>query len=189
MSKLLYCIRHGTAQHNVRYKEVGEKAFHEQMDTKLVSEGISEAINLSKTWDNIYDIELVVVSPLSRTLKTAQLIFKEHNVPIMVLEDLIEHPQHKEICNKREKKNTLQLNYPNFDFSNIQESAIWNDEKEETHNDLKKRCLNIKKWLSNRSETKICIVSHSSFLQMFITDDIKDSIYGMKHCYPYEHIL
>ena len=189
MFKTLYCIRHGTSEHNVRYKKVGEKAFHEQMDTKLVSKGISEAIFLSETWCNINDIELVIVSPLSRTLKTAELIFKEHNVPIIVLEDLIEHPQHKEICNKRDNKYTLQLNYPRFDFSNIQESTVWNDEKIETHIDLKERCQNIKKWLLNRSETKICIVSHSSFLQMFINNDIKDSMYGMKHCYPYEYIL
>lgn len=182
----LYCVRHGTAQHNIRFKEVGSKAFHEQMDTHLVPEGIAEAIHLSKTWRDITEIELVVVSPLSRALQTADLIFKEVDVPIVVLEDLIEFPQHKEICNKRAPRIELQALFPKFDFKNIEEFTQWNTNKEETHNELRKRCQRVKKWLSKRSEKKICLVSHSSFLQMFLTDNIVDTMHGIKHCIPLE---
>tara|TARA_B100000925_G_scaffold270670_1_gene233336 strand:+ start:1436 stop:2023 length:588 start_codon:yes stop_codon:yes gene_type:complete len=192
MVKTLYCIRHGTSEHNVRYKEVGHVAFNEKMDTKLVDSGIAESINLGITWDKRDYIDLVIVSPLSRTLETCSNIFKNTNTNIIVLDDLIEYPQHAEICNKRENKSVIEELYPRFDFSQLSETREWDSSKSETYGELKQRSNNIKQWILNRPEKNICIVAHCSFLLAFMNDDItKDKIEkicqdGIKHCYPYK---
>tara|TARA_Y100000389_G_scaffold123855_1_gene121190 strand:- start:34 stop:603 length:570 start_codon:yes stop_codon:yes gene_type:complete len=189
MVKTLYCIRHGTSEHNVRYKQVGNIAFNEKMDTKLVDNGVAESINLGNTWNKRDNIDLVIVSPLSRTLETCSNIFKGTTTNIIVLDDLIEYPQHSEICNKRENKSVIQELYPRFDFSQLPETREWNSCETESHKELKERCDTIKKWILNRPEKNICIVAHCSFLLMFKYDGISDEIYGLKHCFPYEMSL
>jgi len=195
MVKTLYCIRHGTSEHNVRYKEVGAIAFHEKMDTKLVDSGIIESTNLGITWDKRNCIELVVVSPLSRTLETCCNIFKNTSTNIIVLDDLIEYPQHSEICNKRMNKSLIKQQYPVFDFSQLPEDRQWDSSKTETYKELKDRCNSIKKWILNRPEKNICVVAHCSFLLAFMNDNItKEQIEdicetGIKHCIPYKMLL
>ena len=80
MSKNLYCIRHGLAEHNVNYLKYGCKTFYDPnfVDTSLVEEGFKQASNLGETWLNkkdpsetgsaISDIELVIKKEL--TIKT-----------------------------------------------------------------------------------------------------------------------
>lgn len=192
MVKTLYCIRHGTSEHNVRYKQVGHVAFNEKMDTKLVDSGIAESINLGITWDKRDYIDLVIVSPLSRTLETCSNIFKNTNTNIVVLDDLIEYPQHAEICNKRENKSVIEELYPRFDFSQLSETREWDSSKSETYGELKQRSNNIKQWILNRPEKNICIVAHCSFLLAFMNDNIMEEEIedicnnGIKHCFPYK---
>ena len=40
----------------------------------------NQAIYLNKSWDDIDNIELVIVSPLKRTLETVLLIFQNKNI-------------------------------------------------------------------------------------------------------------
>ena len=192
MVKTLYCIRHGTSEHNVRYKEVGNIAFNEKMDTQLVNIGINESINLGNTWNKRDNIDLVIVSPLTRTLQTCNNIFKNTNTNVIVLDNLIEYPQHSEICNKRQNKHDIKQKYHTFDFSQLPETREWDSSKTETLKELYSRCNNIKKWILNRPEKNICIVAHCSFLLAFMNDNMtKDKIEkicedGLKHCYPYK---
>lgn len=122
LTKVVYVIRHGTAVHNVRFKqkdvvfkdlilqrsktkadrdnrslfpEIEEWAYmtSETWDTSLVQQGIEEARSLGESWANgsallydekgktaipmplaLKDIELVVSSPLTRTLQTSMNI-------------------------------------------------------------------------------------------------------------------
>tara|TARA_B100001173_G_scaffold296418_1_gene292109 strand:- start:272 stop:859 length:588 start_codon:yes stop_codon:yes gene_type:complete len=195
MVKSLHCIRHGTSEHNVRYKEVGNIAFNEKMDTKLVDTGILESINLGITWNERDNIDLVIVSPLSRTLETCYNIFKNTTTNIVVLDDLIEYPQHSEICNKREKKTVIKELYPTFDFSQLPETREWDSSKSETYEELKQRSNNIKQWILNRPEKNICVVAHCSFLLAFMNDNITQEQIeeicetGIKHCLPYKILL
>ena len=103
MNKNIYLIRHGEAQHNINYLKYGSKTFYDInfIDTKLTPNGHKQSSNLNKLWKNINDIEIVLVSPLYRTLETATNIFKNYNIPIISLEDLREFPNTKHTCNKR----------------------------------------------------------------------------------------
>ena len=195
MVKTLYCIRHGTSEHNIRYKEVGDIAFNEKMDTKLVDAGIIESTNLGITWDKKDSIDIVIVSPLSRTLETCYNIFKNTSTNIVVLDDLIEYPQHSEICNRRMNKCIIEQQYPTFDFSQLPQDREWDTSKTETYKELKDRCYGIKEWILNRPEKNVCIVAHCSFLLAFMNDNMtKEQIKeicedGIKHCFPYKMLL
>ena len=89
----LYCIRHGEATHNVLYEKIGMKAFinNNYYDTKLTNKGFNQSIELGKNWEEKNKIELVIVSPLSRTLQTAINIFKDTNVKIVAYDFLKEY--------------------------------------------------------------------------------------------------
>ena len=123
MTKLLYCIRHGTALHNVNFSKMGRKAYTEFKDTPLIDLGKLEAVLLGTTWKDIDKVELILVSPLTRTLDTAKFIFQHHKAPIIALDYLMEHPQAEEICNLRANKEELSLRYPNVDFSNLSDNS------------------------------------------------------------------
>ena len=66
--KNIWCIRHGLSLHNVMYKHIGQDAYMKLNDTSLLYEGYEEAVNLNKTWDKINEIDVVFVSPLTRTI-------------------------------------------------------------------------------------------------------------------------
>ena len=82
MKKTIYFIRHGTALHNINYETMGESAFTTTRDTPLVEKGIGDAKLLNSTWKNKDKIELILVSPLTRTLETANIIFDNYPAPI-----------------------------------------------------------------------------------------------------------
>ena len=112
MSKNIYCIRHGVAQHNINYFKYGSKTFSDPnfVDTHLVSVGYQQAKHLHDTWTNIDSIELVIVSPLQRTLQTAVEIFKGRSIPIIALDYVREFPLGKHTCNKRSSLELLKKN-------------------------------------------------------------------------------
>ena len=93
MKKVLYCIRHGTALHNVLFWEQGEIVYEKYRDTPLVKKGVDEAKALGETWEDIDKIELVIVSPLLRTLQTADNIFCKKDVPMIALDCVREYSQ------------------------------------------------------------------------------------------------
>jgi broad specificity phosphatase PhoE len=194
MTKLLYCIRHGTALHNVNFLKIGRKAYTDFKDTPLIDKGKIEAIKLGTDWKDLFNVELVLVSPLSRTLDTAKYVFQNYDdVPIIALDELMEHPQAEELCNQRFDKTELVNRYPNIDFSNISDNPkiYWSDklvhEKELVN--LDNRINIFKEFVRKRPEKTIAIVSHSSLLGHMMHNKIGDENNELKHCSPYEYSL
>ena len=64
----------------------------------------------------------------------------------------------------------------------------WNTDRRETLKELSKRDDVFKNFLLNRTEKKIAIVSHSTYLKQFLFNyvDSMDESIQLKHCYPYE---
>ena len=191
MKKLLYLIRHGLAIHNENFLKYGEKTFFDPkyVDTHLTEEGVQQSLQLGETWQNIDDIELVLVSPLYRTLETAKNIFKDKDIPIISLEELREHPIGKHTCNKRSSNDLLIRDFPNIDFDDINgEDHLWTSDKGEDILSLEKRIDNIKTFIEKRNEKTICIVSHTKFLEKMKYDKISLMENGeskIDHCFPY----
>ena len=73
MEKILYCIRHGYAVHNKLFQYIGRRAYTEFRDPNLLESGYNQAKMLNKTWKELDDIQLVVVSPCVRTLDTCNI--------------------------------------------------------------------------------------------------------------------
>lgn len=192
--KKIYCIRHGKALHNVLHSLIGKIAYtsDKYIDTPLVEEGIYQSKNLGFTWKEKNSIEVVFVSPCIRTIDTAINIFKGTGKKIIAVEEIIEYSQGKEYINLRKNKSILEEKYPNVDFSLIEETPkYWNNKRIETFDELKKRDLHFKYFLNNRNEKKICIVSHSTYLKQFLfgmVDSLNESN-ELKHCFPYEKPL
>lgn len=189
MLRKVYCIRHGLALHNVLAKIHGPKIYREYRDTPLVDEGFTQAQKLNKTWDLVNDIDLVLVSPLTRTLQTASTIFDTDNVKTIAHDSLLEYPfGGEEQCNLRKYRSTLENNYPSIDFSNISEVPEWSDTTC-TVNDMAIRKKKFIDFLYTFDpDLKIAVVSHSTYLQ-YIMYETLDTTIELKHCHPYELLL
>lgn len=192
MSKTLYCIRHGLAEHNINYEKFGSKTFYDPkfVDTSLVKEGFDQARELCESWKEIDDIELVIVSPLQRTLQTAIEIFKEKEVPILSLEFVREYPLGKQTCNKRSPLSVLKKKYPRVNFHGFtsENDELWLPHREETLDELNGRIEKFKQYILQRPETKIAFINHGSFIGQLKDNHIRyldNHQEELKHCYPY----
>lgn len=196
MTKNIYCIRHGLSLHNKLYHKHGSNTFYDPdyIDTPLLPEGREQAINLASSWTELDKIDLVIVSPLKRTLETAYHIFKNSNKPIIAFENCREFPLGLHTCNKRSNKEELELLYPDIDFTNLKDNkdTLWNPCKEETLASLNERIEVTKQFLLSRKETNIALVNHSSFIGQMKDKHIKYLDNGeeeLKHCFPYKIVL
>ena len=185
--KKVHCIRHGTAEHNVLFHEVGEKAYMMVTDSELTERGVAESIALGKQWIEKNNIELVLVSPLTRTLQTAKNIFKDTDVKILSFDELKEYPASYENINHRKDKKDLVIKYhPTINFKHLPEKdKLWNETTKETIEELEQRVKFMKNLILNRKERNIAIVSHSSYLAYFLHGEIEDFDNELKHCFPY----
>ena len=189
----LYLIRHGEAIHNVLFKQVGMKTFFDTdfYDTKLTNLGHNQAINLGETWEEINKIDLVLVSSLTRTLQTAQNIFKGKNVKMISLDCLKEYPQGLHTCNKRDSKNKLENKFPNIDFTNLDSvnDEMWDPNNVESIDSLLLRINKMYDFIETSNCKNIAIVGHNSFISMMKYGKflrIEDGEEELKHCYPYK---
>eukprot|EP00249_Psilotum_nudum_P004287 c17818_g1_i1 orf=416-1276(-) len=195
--KIIYLVRHGQGYHNV----AGENNYsayesYEYFDASLTPLGWSQVDLLHKNMANrgvAEDIELVVTSPLMRTMQTAVGAFgkKEHVIgdslpplmvanagnskrsaisssgcpPVVALECCREHMGIRP-CDKRQSISTYRTIFPAIDFSMIErdDDILWKADTRETEEELYQRGRELLAWLLKRMERRIAVVSHSSFL-------------------------
>ena len=189
--KNIYCIRHGLALHNVLGQEIGSKAYFLEkcFDAPLVDKGILQAKELGKKWDNLDKIQKVLVSPLTRTLQTAENIFKDKiGLKIIALDGIKEFPQGMETCNKRREKKELKVNFKNIDFSELDSDTdqMWREDRFETIEELEQRIEDFKNLLKKLDDENVAVVSHSSFLKQMLYGTIGDDSNQLNHCHPYK---
>lgn len=174
VQKLLFGIRHGQAWHNILYDEIGVQAFSKYRDTTLTAYGMQQAIEARPP-----QVDIVFVSPCLRTLQTASLMFP--NTKKIAVECLKEYPQEFEICNRRSSKSVLERCFPDIDFSDlVYDEQDWPNLKT-THAQNKQRIQNI---VSMRPETKIALVTHSTWLKYYMNNDLTNEP-ELKHCFAY----
>ena len=195
MIKNLYLIRHGHSLHNELFHKIGVKAFRipQTIDSPLTNEGQLQSIELGQSWQKKREIDLVLVSPLTRTLETAMNIFGDTDIPMVSEEFLREYPIGEDTCNKRSSLTLLKNKYPRIDFNLISDQdTLWTSEYRETIDELEQRLDKMVKYLQNRKEINIAIVGHSSYFGQFKDNHIgyiENGDEELKHCYPYEYIL
>ena len=195
MSKSLHLIRHGHSLHNELFHKIGVQAFRIPLtiDSPLTQEGHLQSIEFGQSWQKKKEIELVLVSPLTRTLETCMNIFGDTEIPIISQEFLREYPIGEDTCNKRSSLTLLKNHFPKIEFRlDVDRDTLWKEDYRENMIELEQRLEKMITYLQKRPEKNIAIVGHSSFFGQFKDNHIgylENGDEELKHCYPYEFIL
>ncbi|XP_028121193.1 phosphoglycerate mutase-like protein 1 isoform X4 [Camellia sinensis] len=195
--KTLHIVRHAQGIHNVD----GDKNYKaymspEYFDAQLTPLGWQQVDNLRKHVQScglFKSIELVITSPLLRTMQTAVGVFggegytdKIDALPLMVanagnsdrpaISSLNSPPiiavelcrEHLGVhpCDRRRSISDYQCLFPAVDFSLIEsdDDLLWKANIRETKEELAARGMEFMNWLWTRKEKEIAIITHSGFL-------------------------
>ncbi|GAB4839093.1 hypothetical protein Ancab_028621 [Ancistrocladus abbreviatus] len=195
--KTLHVVRHAQGFHNVA-GEIDPKAYlsYDLLDASLTPVGWEQVDNLRKhvhATGLSKGIELVITSPLTRTMQTAAGVFggdgytdaidvlplmvantgnserpaiSSLNCPPFLAVELCREHLGVHPCDKRRSITEYKLLFPAFDFSLIEsdEDVLWKADVRETNEEVAARGMKFMEWLWTRKEKEIAIVSHSGFL-------------------------
>lgn len=134
-------------------------------DADLSDNGKIQCKQFASKGDDILP-DLIVISPMNRTLQTATFCFPSlvHTIPWVAIEAIREistpHPY-----NQRSSLADLRIMYPHVDFSHVlhEFDPLPNDRKE-TADEVAARGEEFLEWLSKRKEQNIVVVTHAVFL-------------------------
>uniref|UniRef100_A0A1J3E745 Phosphoglycerate mutase-like protein 2 n=1 Tax=Noccaea caerulescens TaxID=107243 RepID=A0A1J3E745_NOCCA len=195
--KTVHLVRHAQGIHNVAGEQNHEAYLSEDLfDAHLTPLGWQQVDNLHKhvKASGIFSkIELVVVSPLLRTLQTAvgtfggegyidgvdaPLLMKAGagnsdrpaisslNRPAFIAVESCREHLGVHPCDRRSNITKYRELFPAIDFSLIEtdEDVLWKPDVREEDKDIAARGVKFMNWLSTRKEREIAVVSHSGFL-------------------------
>ncbi|KAI3987587.1 hypothetical protein MKX01_021499 [Papaver californicum] len=195
--KTLHLVRHAQGVHNVE-AEKDDSAFLSQslFDAPLTPLGWQQVDNLR---NHVHDsglikkIELVIVSPMLRTMQTAVGVFggggytdgmdilplmvanagnndrsaySSLNCPPFVAVELCREHLGVRPCDKRRSVSEYVPLFPAIDFSLIEsdEDTWWKTDVREPNEGVTARGIEFLNWLWMRKEKEIAVVTHSGFL-------------------------
>ncbi|KAI9926809.1 hypothetical protein ASPWEDRAFT_46130 [Aspergillus wentii DTO 134E9] len=176
MPPVIHCVRHAQGVHNLSV------ANHVIPDPLLTDLGHEQCRILRKNFPNHDSIELVVASPLRRTIYTALQSFepvfqKNSAVKLIALPDVQESSNvacdtgsDPDVLRKEMEEKGLPV-----DLGLVQDG--WNVKTGRyapTNHAIKQRARAARQWLKARPEKEIVVVTHGGFLHYF-TDDWEDS--------------
>lgn len=149
-------IRHAEGYHNLSKKN------WQITSPSLTSNGINQCKTLKNKINNI-EYDLIVVSPLLRTLQTAEELFNKNNKFISMewIKEAVVNP-----CDFRESKKESENKFPYVNFDLVNDNFNYN--KPESEKQIIDRCDNFYNWLLNCKEKNIAIVTHGQFLKVFL---------------------
>ena len=170
--KRLYIVRHGQAAHNPRAEVAKANGCSMEeflntmreddvLDAELTSLGRKQASSAMLQ----IDVDLVVSSPLSRALETADLIHPPSSSPRVCCEAFRE--VNGDMLNaKRLSKTLLEDKFPAWDFQDLKtdHDGLWTSDMEKFE-DTAERGYQGLSWLMDRKEDSILLVSHGGILR------------------------
>ena len=160
-----YFVRHGEATHNVAPRPWGP----ELVDAPLTDVGRAQAETLQAITRRVeQDIEVVIVSPLTRAIQTALIGFstlaERGDFPFIAMEECRERFG-KNLPDKRRCRSALATEFDRVDFTGIGEAdELFLDDERESAEALSRRADAFLAMLHARPEKGIAVVCHSSFL-------------------------
>jgi broad specificity phosphatase PhoE len=176
--KNIYWIRHAESLSNV------SESNYQIVDPGLTSNGFSQCEILKKnlqTNNMIDSIELIVVSPLNRTLENCSKILDKdffcdnYNTPIISLDEIREHIDQP--CHKREKiiKKKKKYKFVNFNYIKNDDDFMYKKLCGcESKSNVISRCTWFIEWLKNRKEKNIMVITHGNFLLPMFSNVLKN---------------
>lgn len=157
----IYFIRHAEGYHNL--PPLGNTKNYDIKYPKITENGFSQIDNTKSLLKN-ENIEIILVSPLRRTLQTAGGIFNKDKDLFIANEDIREIVTNP--CDLRRDIDKIEAEFPFIDFSQVEKKEKFC--VTETIQSYNKRMDNFYKWLSENTYKSIAVVSHGVFLHTFL---------------------
>lgn len=162
MTPRLHLVRHAQGLHNLCNDNT---KIH---DPDLTALGEQQCAELQKHFPHHQGVDLIVSSPIRRTLYTALLSFEENikskNLTIVALPELQETSDLP--CDTGSTPAHLASEFAKYhiDFTHVQEGWNVKTGRWSAHEDaIKKRAQEAREWLSARPEKEIVVVTHGSY--------------------------
>ncbi|KAJ3209274.1 hypothetical protein HDU83_005654 [Entophlyctis luteolus] len=192
-TKTIHFVRHAEGTHNAASHAFGDETptVHstpgawDYVDARLTDVGIAQCVAArhptvhaaaapSGLLANVHP-QLVVVSPFSRALQTAHIMFGGRGVPFIV-HDLCAERSGYYTCDKRRDKVDVVRDFApifahthdSIDFESYgfptQSDERWSPTRESPEA-VTERAMQMMQWLASRPESEIALVTHSSWLK------------------------
>ena len=158
-TKDVWFVRHGQAQHNVRNR-------YNIHDPELTPLGRAQAANVSAP-----QVDMIVVSPLKRTIQTALLAFAAPLAAGHIR--LVPHPDLQETedkpCDTGSDVAVLREMFPSVDFTGL--PMDWN-RKQGLYAAgavaVRTRCARLRRWLGMQDAARIAVVGHGALFRVLL---------------------
>lgn len=179
-TKIVHFVRHAEGHHNVAGKIDPLFGYRREdlEDATLTELGIEQCKNFRESNTKSFaQAQLLVVSPLRRTMQTATHCFPhlKEEIPWVAVECLREmtglHP-----CDRRLSITEHKKHFNHIDFSEIQEDAdplYYKYTLREPKADVTRRTQQFMEWLKERPETEIIVVTHHGYMMNLFHNSIK----------------
>lgn len=163
--------RHAQGFHNVAgeadYAAYQKEEFEDSLVTPL-GDSQCESLNVScKENNSVKNVELLLVSPMRRTLATATQSFPGFiDVIPWMANELLREMSGSHPCDRRRPILELKSLFPHVDFSltvHNEDPLYFSQVGRESQESVTKRQRDFFTWLAARSEGEILVVSHSAY--------------------------
>ncbi|PPJ59658.1 hypothetical protein CBER1_01217 [Cercospora berteroae] len=149
MPPTLHLVRHAQAQHNVHVNN------HYLVDPCLTDLGKEQCRQLKASFPKSQHIDLIVASPLKRTIQTALIAFEDvlrsNNLRVLCLPELQETSNLP--CDTGSSKEVLEKEFGDQPVDLDHVTPNWE--------------CKVRVWLRDRPEKNIVVVTHGGFLHFF----------------------
>lgn len=179
-TKIIHFVRHAEGHHNVAGKIDPLFGYRREdlEDSTLTDLGVEQCKNFREANKKSFaNAQLLVVSPLRRTMQTATHCFPQlkGSIPWVAVECLREmtglHP-----CDRRLSITEHKKNFDHIDFSEIEEDTdplYYKYTLREPKADVTLRTQQFMEWLKERPETEIIVVSHHGYMMNLFHNSVK----------------
>lgn len=169
----LHLVRHAQGYHNLSVEN------HSIPDPQLTPYGKEQCASLHKSFPYMDKVDLIVASPIKRTIYTALLSFasviESKNLRVIALPELQETSDLP--CDTGSSVEEVEREFAGqpVDLSILkkEEYKTWNNKKGRWAPNAKAieaRAKDARKWLMERKEKNIVVVTHGGFLHYFTED-------------------
>ncbi|GAB7363414.1 hypothetical protein MBLNU230_g3691t1 [Neophaeotheca triangularis] len=167
-TKIIHCVRHAQGYHNLNI------ANHALRDPKLTSYGEEQCRRLAKDFPS-KSVDLIVASPIVRTLNTSLIGFEEviksKGLKVVAIPELQETSDLP--CDTGSSPEDLAKVYEGKPVDLSRVKADWTDKQGKfapTASAIEARAKEARQWLMARPEKEIVVVTHGGFLHYFTED-------------------
>jgi broad specificity phosphatase PhoE len=178
-AKLVIFLRHGEGLHNADKARVGDAAWEHEyqfrtdyIDAPLTQSGVDQAVDAGKMLhqelqDGGLALDLVVVSPLERTLDTYKHAWGQvqSSAPVVAME-IVRETLGVCPCDQRKATTPKREAFPEIDFCGVvdEQDPWWKPDHRESDDEIDARARRfLQQIMVQRGERRVLVVSHSGF--------------------------